>query len=109
MTATDVFPLPKNPRFEAYQDHKHEWRWRLRAANGLIVADSAEGYDKKGNAIRAATVVRGLIRRSGIPIPIVHWEPGMQDKGGRRPKNAAKARAAKGLGPRADALPQGEP
>jgi len=27
-----------------YQDNKGEWRWRLRASNGRIVADSGEGY-----------------------------------------------------------------
>lgn len=89
--------LPKNPRFEAYKDRKSEWRWRLRAANGLIIADSA----KHGNAIRAAETVRGLLRHSGVPIPIVHWEAGQKDVGGRRPKVA--------LGPRAAALTQGEP
>ncbi|HEV7743789.1 MAG TPA: DUF1508 domain-containing protein [Pyrinomonadaceae bacterium] len=34
-------------KFQIYQDHKNEWRWRLRAANGRIVADSAEGYNSK--------------------------------------------------------------
>jgi uncharacterized protein YegP (UPF0339 family) len=27
-----------------YQDAKGEWRWRLVAANGRIIADSGEGY-----------------------------------------------------------------
>jgi uncharacterized protein YegP (UPF0339 family) len=27
-----------------YQDAKKEWRWKLKAANGRIVADSGEGY-----------------------------------------------------------------
>ena len=30
-----------------YQDQKGEWRWRLKAANGKIVADSAESYTTK--------------------------------------------------------------
>lgn len=92
--------LPKNPRFETYVDKAGAYRWRLRARNGLIVADSAEGYDKKSNALRAATVVRRMMR-GALPIPIVHWEVGQKDVGGRRP--------ASGLGPRAAALPQGEP
>lgn len=100
--------LPKNPRFEAYLDASgKQWRWRLRAANGLIIADSAEGYAKHGNAIRAAETVRGLLRHSGVPIPIVHWEAGEKDKGGRRPgPQDAKHR---GLGPRAGKLPHGAP
>jgi uncharacterized protein YegP (UPF0339 family) len=27
-----------------YKDQKGEWRWRLVAANGRILADSGEGY-----------------------------------------------------------------
>ena len=27
-----------------YKDAKDEWRWRLKAANGRIIADSGEGY-----------------------------------------------------------------
>jgi len=29
------------------------WRWRVKARNGKIVADSGEGYAKRGNATRA--------------------------------------------------------
>lgn len=34
--------------FEIYQDHKREYRWRFKAANGEIVAVS-EGYTTKGS------------------------------------------------------------
>ncbi len=34
-------------KFVIYQDKKKEWRWRLVAANNLIVADSGEGYQQK--------------------------------------------------------------
>lgn len=27
-----------------YKDNKDEWRWRLKASNGRIIADSGEGY-----------------------------------------------------------------
>jgi uncharacterized protein YegP (UPF0339 family) len=27
-----------------YKDAKSEWRWRLKASNGRILADSGEGY-----------------------------------------------------------------
>ena len=39
---------------EVYQDRAKEWRWRLIAPNGEIIADSNEGYDSKYNANRAA-------------------------------------------------------
>lgn len=43
--------------FEIYRDTSGDWRWRLRAVNGRIVADSAEGYASKRNAKRAVTAV----------------------------------------------------
>jgi len=36
--------------FELFQDDADEWRWRLRHANGNIIADSGEGYTTKANA-----------------------------------------------------------
>ena len=30
--------------FEIFRDTRGEYRWRLRAPNGRIIADSAEGY-----------------------------------------------------------------
>ena len=41
-----------------YKDRKKEWRWKLRASNGRIVADSAEGYSSKWNAQRAALMFK---------------------------------------------------
>jgi uncharacterized protein YegP (UPF0339 family) len=39
------------------------WYWRLRAGNGKIVADGAEGYLTKSNAKRAAYSARGAMLR----------------------------------------------
>lgn len=36
-----------------YKDDIGEWRWRMRARNGNIMADSGEGYSSKRNAFRA--------------------------------------------------------
>jgi hypothetical protein len=30
-----------------YKDKKGEWRWRLVASNGRIIADSGEGYSSE--------------------------------------------------------------
>lgn len=43
----------KSAKFEIYQDTGGAWRWRLRAVNGRIVADCAEGYAARRNAKRA--------------------------------------------------------
>ena len=34
-------------KFQIYQDRKGEYRWRLRARNGEIIADGNEGYSSK--------------------------------------------------------------
>jgi uncharacterized protein YegP (UPF0339 family) len=36
-------------KFEMYQDRSDEWRWRFRADNYKIIADSAEGYVNKSD------------------------------------------------------------
>ncbi len=35
--------------FELYKDKAEEYRWRLRAGNNEIIADSAEGYINKSD------------------------------------------------------------
>jgi uncharacterized protein YegP (UPF0339 family) len=35
-------------RLDVYKDSKGEWRWRVRAQNGKVMADSAEGYKRRG-------------------------------------------------------------
>lgn len=46
--------MSNGTHFEVYLDHADEYRWRLVAGNGRIVADSGEGYDSARNAWRAA-------------------------------------------------------
>lgn len=43
----------REPRCEVYPDKAGEWRWRLKASNGRIIADGAEGYSEKRHAYRA--------------------------------------------------------
>ena len=47
-------------RFELYRDAKGEWRWRLRARNGEIVAESGEGYVRREDCEHGI----GLVRQS---------------------------------------------
>lgn len=37
-------------KLQFYRDAAGAWRWRIRARNGLVVADSAEGYSSKPKA-----------------------------------------------------------
>ncbi len=48
----------KRPRFQLFRDKASEFRWRLRAANGQIIADSGEGYKGKGACQHGIALVR---------------------------------------------------
>lgn len=41
-----------------YEDVRGEWRWRLVAANGRIMADSSEGYVDEAGARHAWATIR---------------------------------------------------
>lgn len=45
-------------RFELHKDHAGEWRWRLRATNGNVVADSGEGYRRREDAERGIAICK---------------------------------------------------
>jgi len=45
-------------RFELYRDAGGEWRWRLRATNGNVVADSAEGYASREDCEHGIALVK---------------------------------------------------
>lgn len=56
-------PAPKQAKatglkFIVYQDAKKEWRWRLIARNGRVIADSAEGYDTKAACLNGILLVK---------------------------------------------------
>ncbi len=53
-------------KFQIYQDRGGQFRWRLKAPNGLTIADSGEGYSTRANAKRAAENVRSRIARAVI-------------------------------------------
>lgn len=44
--------------YEVYEDAKKEQRWRLKSANGQVVASSSEGYKAKADAEKAITLVK---------------------------------------------------
>ena len=45
-------------KFQIYKDRKGEYRWRLRARNGEIIADSNEGYSSKANCKHGIDLVK---------------------------------------------------
>ena len=49
--------VQRRARLERYSDKSGQWRWRLVAANGRIVADSAEAYTRKRDLERAISAM----------------------------------------------------
>jgi len=43
-------PKTSKPKHEIYKDNAKEWRWRITASNGDIIAASCEGYRNKVDA-----------------------------------------------------------
>ena len=58
----------RTPKLQVYRDGRREWRWRLRASNGRIVADSGEGYCRRMSVRKAVERVRSIL--SG-DVPVV--------------------------------------
>lgn len=50
--------MARKQTFEVYEDSAGQWRWRLVAPNGNIVADSGEGYSSKQGAKRGIESVK---------------------------------------------------
>ncbi len=46
-------------RFELHKDATGDWRWRLRATNGNILADSGEGYRRREDCEHGIALVKG--------------------------------------------------
>lgn len=44
--------------YHVYKDSGGRWRWRLKAANGQIVADSGQGYASKQSCKEGIDIVK---------------------------------------------------
>lgn len=53
-------------RFEVFQDTAGEWRWRLVASNGHIIADSGEGYQSKQGVKRGIESVKQQANQADV-------------------------------------------
>lgn len=51
------FKVEKNPKFEVYADKRGEFRFRLKATNGQIIA-TGEGYKQKNSCLNGIESIR---------------------------------------------------
>ena len=57
-------------KLEIYRDGRGEWRWRLLASNGRILADSGEGYRRRASARYAAGRVRAILAGDALAVEV---------------------------------------
>jgi uncharacterized protein YegP (UPF0339 family) len=53
-------------KFEVYEDKAMEHRWRLKAANGQIVAASSDGYKAKADCEKAIEVIKKGVAKAQV-------------------------------------------
>jgi len=60
----------RRAKLQIYRDANREWRWRLRASNGRILADSGEGYRRRSSAIHAAGRMRTILAGDALVVEV---------------------------------------
>jgi large subunit ribosomal protein L21 len=73
----------KTKGFEIYEAKDGEWRWRLRASNGELVAISEEGFASRAGVIRTLDVVRRNVAEAEDHAEAQVAEDGSEVKGGK--------------------------
>ena len=53
-------------QFEVYKDNPRLFRWRLRASNNSVIAESCEGYQNRSDCENVVTLVRNEAPKAGI-------------------------------------------
>lgn len=53
-------------QFVLYKDNAGEFRWRLFATNGKVIADSGEGYKNRVDCVAGARSVASTASNAGI-------------------------------------------
>jgi uncharacterized protein YegP (UPF0339 family) len=53
-------------KFQLYKDQSGEYRWRLRADNNEIIANSSEGYVNKSGCERGIELVKLLAQNAEV-------------------------------------------
>jgi len=64
-------------KLELYEDKSGEWRWRLKASNGRIIAVGGEGFTRQNSCYESMTNVWGIFAQDNFTI----IEPEDEDDG----------------------------
>ena len=69
--------------FEIFEDKAGEWRWRLRAINGELVAISEQGFASKSGVVKTLDVVRRNVAEAEGHEEAAFAEDGLEIQGGK--------------------------
>jgi uncharacterized protein YegP (UPF0339 family) len=61
-------------KFVGYQDNVGDWRWRVVARNGKIIADSGESYTRREELIKAMRRLRSTLRSKNLRMVVAKIE-----------------------------------
>ncbi len=53
-------------KFETYADAAKEYRWRLKATNGQVIATSGQGYKNKGDCEHSIDVIKQGAKQANV-------------------------------------------
>jgi uncharacterized protein YegP (UPF0339 family) len=53
-------------RFEVYLARNRQWRWRLRAKNGRLIANAGESYHHRTDCMKAINLIRHIVYNTPI-------------------------------------------
>jgi len=71
------------PEFEIFVGDDEQHYWRLKSANGQIIATGGEGYTSHSGAVRAmGSMKRAVLEAVGARIEQVHEEDAKAAEGG---------------------------
>jgi uncharacterized protein len=88
-------PIEGHPMatFELFKDRQGQFRWRLKASNGKIIADSGEGYVQKSDCQHGIDLVKSEAAGAGImDASAVDGKTAAKAKPKAKAKTAAKAK-----------------
>lgn len=54
-------------KFEVFRTRHKQWRWRLRAKNGKLIATAGESFRRKCDCLASV----GLVRGTDASVPVV--------------------------------------
>ena len=97
------FKKEKNPKFEIYKDSRKDFRFRLKGANGQVLAVS-EAYKKKPSAVNG---IKSVIKNSAGADVVIEEEKAPAKKAAAKP--AAKKAPAKKTASAKKAAPAKKP